>query len=64
MDFFKRSFSVSAVITLRNTCNDLLISEASLAYCPVVPVRDCFSEPAKSTSCSLETVMLFGSLKS
>ena len=29
---FLSSFSVKAVITLRNTCSDLLISEASFAY--------------------------------
>jgi len=58
------SFSVRAVITFLRTCNDLFISEASLAYCPVVPVKDCFSEPAKSTNCNFETVILFGSFKS
>ena len=58
------SFSVSAVITFLKTCNDLLISLASLACKPVVPVRLCFSDPAKSTNCSFETVILFGSYKS
>lgn len=58
------SFSVSAVITFLNTCSDLLMSVASLACCPVVPVKLCFSDPAKSTSYSFDTVMLFGSCKS
>lgn len=61
---FFSSFSVSAVITFLNTWSDLLISLASLAYWPVVPVNDCFSLPARSTSYSFETVMLLGSLRS
>lgn len=55
--------SDKAVITFRSTCNDLLISILSLACWPVVPVRPYFSDPAKSTSYSLETVT-FWSLKS
>ena len=55
--------SERAVITLRRTCSDLFISMLSLACWPVVPVRPCFSEPAKSTSYNLETVT-FWSLKS
>ena len=42
----------------------MLISVASFAYRPVVPVKLYFSLPAKSTNCNLETVILFGSFKS
>lgn len=58
------SFSVKAVITLRSTCRDLLISLASFACWPVAPVRFYFSLPARSTSWSFEVVMLFGSWRS
>ena len=50
-------YSVRAVITFLNTSRLLLISILSFAYCPVVPVNPYFSEPAKSTSCNLETVI-------
>ena len=62
--FFFSSLTVRAVITFRKTCSDLLISVASFACWPVVPVKACFSLPAKSTSCSFETQILFGSLRS
>lgn len=58
------SFSVRAVITFLNTCNDLFISDASLACWPVAPVSDYFSEPARSTSCNFDTVILLWSLRS
>ena len=32
------------------------MSILSLAYYPVVPVKPCFSDPAKSTNCNLLTV--------
>ena len=51
-------YSVRAVITLRRTNKLLLISILSLAWRPVVPVRLCFSEPARSTSWSRLTVIL------
>ena len=51
-------------MTLRRTWRDLLISILSFACYPVVPVRLYFSEPAKSTSWSFDTVTLTGSLKS
>lgn len=50
-------YSVSAVITFLSTSKLLLISMLSLACYPVVPVRPCFSLPARSTSCSLLTVI-------
>ena len=51
-------YSVSAVMTFLSTRRDLFISMLSFAYTPVVPVRACFSEPAKSTSCNLLTVTI------
>ena len=56
--------SVRVVMTLRRTWRDLLMSILSFACYPVVPVKLYFSEPAKSTSWSFETVTLTGSLKS
>jgi hypothetical protein len=43
-------YSVRAVMTFLKTNKLLLISIPSLSYWPVVPVRLCFSEPAKSTN--------------
>lgn len=51
-------FSVNAVMTFLNTNKLLLISILSLACTPVVPVKLCFSEPAKSTSYKRLTVTL------
>lgn len=58
------SLTVRAVITFRSTWSDLLISVASFACWPVVPVKACFSLPARSTSCSFDTQILLGSFKS
>lgn len=58
------SISVNAVITFLKTWSDLLISAASFACYPVVPVKLCFSEPARSTNYNFETVIRLGSFGS
>lgn len=62
--FLLSSLTVRAVITFRSTWSDLLISVASFACWPVVPVKACFSLPARSTNCSFDTQILLGSFRS
>ena len=50
--------SVRAVMTYLSVMIDLLMSMDSLVA--VVPVYDCRSDPAKSTSCNVETTVLSG----
>ena len=56
--------STNAVITCLRVNKLLLISILSFAYCPVVPVKLYFSEPARSTSYNLLTVTFIGFLMS